>query len=60
MARGESTSVSCVSIFDVDILICLKGVVGQCEGNGTGCQIITPAPDVADFESKSGTAKHVV
>jgi len=60
MASGEGTPVSCVRILDVNILICLKTVVGQCKGNGTRREIITPAPDVADFEGKSGAAKHIV
>jgi len=59
VTSGESTPVSSVRILDVNILICLKAVVRQCEGNGTRRKIITPAPDVADFEGKSGTAKHV-
>jgi len=57
---GKGTAVTSIGILGVGILICLKTVVGQGKRNGTGCKIITPAPDVADFKGKSSTAKHVV
>jgi len=59
MASGKSAAVTCVRILDVDILICLKAVVRHGKGNGSGRQIIAPAPDVTDFESKSSAAEHV-
>jgi len=60
MTCGKGTAVTCVSVPGVGVLSSIETVVRHSESNGSRSKIITPAPDVADFESKSSSAKHVV